>query len=111
MSTQGQWRGEVDGLWYGPVTAGGPSVVNLAANLTGGGSVDANVSALANLAAGLTGLGSVDAGLSSVGGSATVPPETPRYSQAIEDHAHWKQLREEDDVLLALLQQFVMEEA
>lgn len=41
----------------------------------------------------------------------TAPTENPRYSQAIADHAHWKRLRDEDDVLLALLQQFVMEEA
>jgi hypothetical protein len=41
----------------------------------------------------------------------SAPAETPRYSKAQADHAHWKQLREEDDVILALLQQFVMEEA
>lgn len=35
--------------------------------------------------------------------------ETPRYSQAVKDHAHWKQMREEDDVILALIQHFVME--
>jgi hypothetical protein len=40
----------------------------------------------------------------------TVAADNARYSQAVKDHAHWKQLRDEDDVLLALLQHFVMEE-
>ena len=41
MSTQGQWRGEVDGVWYGPVTSDG--TVNLSATLTGFGDVNATL--------------------------------------------------------------------
>lgn len=111
MSTQGQWRGNVDGVWYGPDEAGAPGFVNLSATLTGGGSVEASASALVNLTALLSGSGAIVAVGTLLRPTAPAPTETPRYSQALIDHAHWKQLREEDDVILALLQQFVMEEA
>lgn len=44
MSTQGQWRGDVDGDWFGDVGSG--SIVNLSAVLTGAGNVSANVSVI-----------------------------------------------------------------
>lgn len=47
MSTQGQWRGEVDGVWFGPVDGG--SVVNLSATLTGSCLVSANLEIEAQL--------------------------------------------------------------
>ena len=109
MSTQGQWRGEVDGVWYGPVDAGAAGgFVNLSAVLGGSGGAAANASGLASLAAVLLGAGGTSGG-AQVPGESNSLPETPRFIQAVKDHAHWKQMREEDDVILALIQHFVME--
>lgn len=47
MSTQGQWRGDIDGLWYGADGGGGPATVNLAATLTGAGVVTAGLTTVA----------------------------------------------------------------
>lgn len=41
MSTQGKWRGQVDGVWYGPIEASG--TVNLSATITGAAQVTAAV--------------------------------------------------------------------
>ena len=40
----------------------------------------------------------------------TVTPEQPRYSASLASQTqHWQQLHEEDEVLLTVLQHFVME--
>lgn len=36
-------------------------------------------------------------------------PELPRYSQSLAEIAFWKQIHEEDELLLSVLQHFVME--
>lgn len=44
-------------------------------------------------------------------GAATtaVPAELPRYSQSLAEIAFWQQVHEEDELLLTVLQHFVME--
>jgi len=57
MSTQGQWRGNVDGVWFGGTEVNPVIPVFISANLSGSGDLTASVNALAALAADLLGTG------------------------------------------------------
>ena len=105
MATQGKWLGQWPGEWYGRLSTD-PNL--LAAQVTGSGTLSASLTYVSSApVAALYGSGTLTAQL-----SFTAPVvDTPRYYSNEKEVAHWEQLREEDDVIFALIQQFVLEEA